>query len=75
LLAAGVGHGRAGHARGGAEDEPVSADESDHRGRSHDLGNSVLHFEVGCGMLVLCVLSLVVCLELKNTGALETESR
>ena len=75
LLATGVGHGRARHTRAGAEDETVSADESDHRGRSHDLGNCVLHFEVGWLVLILCVLYFVVCLKLKSTGTRETESK
>lgn len=46
LLAAGGGHGVAGHARAGAGDEAVGAGEREHGGRGQDVGAGVLHF--GC---------------------------
>ena len=54
LLTAGLLESITGHTGGGAEDEAVGAGESDEGGRSHDLGDSVLHGECGDVVLFVC---------------------
>jgi len=58
LLTASLGESITGHTGGGAGDEAVGAGESDEGGRSHDLGDSVLHGEGGVCCFVRLLESL-----------------
>jgi hypothetical protein len=70
LLTASLGESVTGHAGSRAEDEAVGAGESDEGGRSHDLGDSVLHGEGG-----VCFVRFVGVFARRSTCARESESK